>query len=349
MNEELIQRFFSGACTPEEARQVADYLKAHPGILEKYVSEEEFIHYTTEGDLPEKVSSQWLRYIHKKAVHENNQSRWLRRIAVAAVVCGIIAGAAYLFKRPQSSQSTVAERETTVEKNDQERKENTSAQNMTLVLPDGSQVRLMPRSVVVYAKNFTENRNIYLEGEADFDVVHDKLHAFMVHCDEVSTKVFGTTFHVKAVKGDNTISVRLFTGKIMVTAEVLKKRTIDDIILAPGQELIYNRRRMTATITNFNPSSTKAMETLVKAGNDHKSAIKPDWYKFSSQPMTSVLDQLSDYYGVEIYYYPADVQHLSFEGKFEKTDSLEKILTDITLPNNLQFVKERSGYIIKKK
>ena len=162
MNEALIQRFFSGACTPEEARQVADYLKEHPGILEKYVSEEEFIQYTTEGDLPEKVSSQWLRQIHKETVHGNNQSRWLRHIAVAAVICGIISGAAYLFMRPKSNPLTVAERKTTIEKNDQERKENTSAQNMTLVLPDGSQVRLMPKSVVVYAKNFTENRNIYL-------------------------------------------------------------------------------------------------------------------------------------------------------------------------------------------
>lgn len=349
MNEALIQRFFSGACTPEEARQVADYLKEHPGILEKYVSEEEFIHYSTEGDLPEKVSSQWLRHIHKEAVHENNQFRWLKRIAVAAVVCGIISGAAYLFMRPKSSQLTVSERKTTIEKNDQERKENTSGQNMTLVLPDGSQVRLMPGSVVVYAKNFTDNRNIYLEGEADFDVVHDRLHAFMVHSDEVSTKVFGTSFHVKAVKGDNTISVRLFTGKIMVTAEVLKKKTIDNIILTPGQELIYNRKRMTATVENFNPSSADRMEKLVKAGNDHKGAIKPDWYKFSSQPITSVLDQLSNYYGVEIYYYPADVQHINFEGKFEKTDSLEKILTDITLPNNLQFVRDKNGYIIKKK
>lgn len=349
MNEELIQRFFSSACTPEEARQVADYLKEHPEILEKYVSEEEFIHYTTEGDLPEKVSSQWLRHIHKETVHENRQSQWLRRIAVAAVVCGIISGAAYLFMRPQSSRSTLAGRKTTIEKNDQERKENTSAQNMMLVLPDGSRVRLMPGSVVIYAKNFTGNRNIYLEGEADFDVVKDSLHAFMVHSDEVSTKVFGTTFHVKAVKGERTISVRLFTGKIMVTAEVLKKRTIDNLILTPGQELIYDRRRMTATVENFNPSSANTKETLVKAGNDHKGAIKPDWYKFSSQSMTSVLDQLSDYYGVGIYYYPADVQHISFEGKFEKTDSLEKILTDITLPNNLQFVKEMNGYIIKKK
>ena len=136
MNEELIQRFFSGACTPEEARQVADYLKEHPGILEKYVSEEEFIHYTTEGDLPEKVSSQWLRHIHKEAIRENNRFRWLRRIAVAAVVCGIISGAAYLFMGgPKSNQLTVAEQKTTIEKNNQERRENTGAQDMTLVLP----------------------------------------------------------------------------------------------------------------------------------------------------------------------------------------------------------------------
>jgi transmembrane sensor len=349
MNEELIQRFFSGECTPEEARQVGDYLKEHPAILEKYVSEEEFIQYTTEGDLPEKVSSQWLRHIHKEAVHENNQYRWLRRLAVAAVVFGIICSAAYLFIRPKSSRLTSMEETATIEKSDQERMENTSAQNMTLVLPDGSRVSLTPGSVVLYDRDFTENRNIYLEGEAGFDVVKDKHHPFMVHCNELTTKVLGTSFYVKAVKGDDTISVRLFTGKIMITAEVLKKRTIDNLILSPGQELIYNRREMTASIKNFNPSSANNREVLVKAGNNHKGAIKPDWFKFSSQPVTSVLDQLSNYYGVGIYYYPADVQHLSFEGKFEKTDSLETILTDITLPNNLRFVKEKDGYIIMKK
>jgi hypothetical protein len=34
---------------------------------------------------------------------------------------------------------------------------------------------------------------------------------------------------------------------------------------------------MTASIKNFNPSSANTMEALVKAGNDHKGAIKPDY------------------------------------------------------------------------
>ena len=65
--------------------------------------------------------------------------------------------------------------------------------------------------------------------------------------------------------------------------------------------------------------------------------------------MSQVLDQLSNYYGIAIYYYPSDVMEIYFDGKFEKTDSLEKILTDLTLPNNLKLIRNDSGFIIKRK
>jgi ferric-dicitrate binding protein FerR (iron transport regulator) len=349
MNDELIARFFSNKCTPEEARQVADHLSANPGLLEKYLSEEEFMTLKEEGDLPESVSFQWLRHIHKEAVVENGRIKWMKRLAAAAVLGGVVLGASYLFRDSSSSQIADNIIQSVIPESEQERRENITKRILPVSLPDGSSVQLLPEAVIIFSKKFKENRSIYLEGEADFEVATDKLHAFTVYSDEVSTRVLGTSFHVKALSGDNFITIRLNTGKVVVSAEVLKKKTINDVILTPGKELRYDKKSMTATIRNFNKAAGNDAGMMVKAGNsNHNGAIKPDWYKFTNQPISGVLDQLSDYYGVAIYYYPADVKQINFEGKFENTDSLEKILTDITLPNNLKFTRNDSGYIIKR-
>jgi ferric-dicitrate binding protein FerR (iron transport regulator) len=199
---------------------------------------------------------------------------------------------------------------------------------------------------MVYNKQFRENRNIYLTGEAAFTVAADKLHPFVVHSNELYTTALGTFFHVKAISGEDTITVRLNTGKVLVQGATDKKSVISDVVLTPGKELRYYRKTGKVIIASFNTAGT---HMLVKAGNNSDSYAKPDWYKFNNQPMAQVLDQLSNYYGVSIYYYPSDVTEIYFDGKFEKTDSLAKILTDLTLPNNLKLIRNDSGFIIKKK
>jgi len=374
INNELIRRFFKNQCTPEEARQVSDYLREHPEELERQLSEAAFMDFQEERDLPETVSSEWLAHIHNEARivpmgsdmsavtetdgvrGESNMARkskplkWIRVLAAAAIIGGVVIGANWLLRR--SGQTELSRLEpapaiASIPKDEQERTENTSGRILPVLLPDGSLIRLMPKGAVVYHKKFTENRNVYLQGEAGFEVTSDKAHAFTVFSGEVSTRVLGTSFQVRALPEDDIITVRLNTGKVMVGAEVLKRKTIADVILTPGKELRYSKKNMTVTVTNFNNTTG---EILVKAGNtQYKGLVRPDWYKFSNQPISDVLDQLSNYFGVAIYYYPADVKQIYFEGKFDKADSLEKILMDITLPNNLKFVRGDSGIVIKKK
>jgi len=163
-----------------------------------------------------------------------------------------------------------------------------------------------------------------------------------VYSSELYTTVLGTFFHVKAIPGEDMITVRLNTGKVLVQGAPNNKK----VVLTPGKELRYYRKTGRSIVADFNTTGTGI---LVKAGNNNTGNAKPDWYKFNNQPMAQVLDQLSNYYGVAIYYYPSDVTEIYFDGKFEKTDSLVKILTDLTLPNNLKLIRNDSGFIIKKK
>jgi transmembrane sensor len=348
INDELLARFFSNQCTPAEAREVATYLQEHPDMLEKYLSAEEFLQLQDDGNFPETVSQQWLKNIHRQTVFAHSRTKWAKRLAIAAVATGVLIGATLLLtNRSHEKASVVATNTVTaIPAGQQIHTANSSSKAMAIVLPDGSVVQLLPSASMVYNKQFRENRHIYLTGEADFTVVADKLHPFVVYSSELYTTALGTFFHVKAIPGEDMITVRLNAGKVLVQGATNKKKVISDVVLTPGKELRYYRKTGKAIVANFNTTGT---DILVKAGNNGAGNAKPDWYKFNNQPMAQVLNQLSNYYGVAIYYYPSDVTEIYFDGKFEKTDSLVKILTDLTLPNNLKLVRNDSGFIIKKK
>lgn len=348
INDELLKRFFSDQCTPEEARTVANYLQEHPDVLEKYLPEEEFLQLQEEGHFPETVSHQWLKNIHQQTAPANNRMKWAKRLAIAAIATGVLIGGTMLLLRRDHQKIAAVNRGTTVTTLSEQEQltSNTGSKTMTIVLPDGSVVRLLPAATIVHNKQFRENRNIYLTGEADFTVAADKLHPFIVYSGELSTTALGTFFHVKAIPGEDMISVRLNSGKVLVQGSVDNRKVINDVVLTPGKELNYYRKTGKAIVSDFN---TRGTNILVRAGSNDTVYTKPDWYKFNNQPMSQVLDQLSNYYGIAIYYYPSDVIDIYFDGKFEKTDSLETILTDLTLPNNLKLIRNDSGFIIKRK
>ncbi|QHS58832.1 FecR family protein [Chitinophaga agri] len=347
INDDLLIRFFNNQCTQEEARDVAIYLQAHPEVLAKYLPEEEFLTLKEGDDFPEGVSHEWLKNIHQQT-RVNSRTKWVKRLAIAAVMSGmLIGGVLILVDRDVRKAKTVADRSPAAFPAEaQEFQANRSDKAMVIVLSDGSVAELQPASTMVYSKQFSENRQIQLTGEASFNVKADKLHPFVVYSSEIATTALGTFFHVKAITGEDMITVRLNTGKVLVQGGPPEKKIMRDVVLTPGKELRYYRKTGKVVVANFNTTKT---DILVKAGRNGDSHVKPDWYKFDNQPMTQVLDQLSNYYGVSIYYYPSDVTEIYFDGKFEKTDSLAKILTDLTLPNNLMLIRNDSGFIIKKK
>ena len=348
INDELLKRFFSNQCTPEEARMVAHYLQEHPDMLEKYLPEEEFLQLQEDVHFPETVSRQWLQNIHQQTVSVNNRKKWIKQLAIAALTVGVLVGGTMLMLRRdhQKIATVIPGMTVTIPSEQQQLTTNTSRKTMDIILPDGSVVGLQPAATMVYNKQFRENRNIYLTGEADFTVAPDKSHPFVVYSGELYTTALGTFFHVKAIPGEDMISVRLNSGKVLVQGSVNNKKVINDVVLTPGKELNYYRKSGKSFVFDF---KTRNTDVLVRAGGDSTTYTKPDWYKFNNQPMSQVLDQLSNYYGVAIYYYPSDVTEIYFDGKFERTDSLETILTDLTLPNNLKLIRNDSGFIIKRK
>ena len=89
----------------------------------------------------------------------------------------------------------------------------------TLTLSDGTQVKLNSGSTLSYPQQFStfaHSREVYLEGEAFFKVVHQSKQPFIVHIGNLKVKVLGTQFNIKAYPAEENITTTLAQGKVLV-------------------------------------------------------------------------------------------------------------------------------------
>lgn len=113
-------------------------------------------------------------------------------------------------------------------------------EKLKLLLPDSSVVFLNASSKISFPKHFIagKNREIRLDGEAFFEVKHDKSRPFIVHSGLLQTQVLGTSFNVSAYINEKTFSVAVCTGKVGVSA--LKSGKQQHLsLLTPGSRLVY--------------------------------------------------------------------------------------------------------------
>lgn len=87
-----------------------------------------------------------------------------------------------------------------------------------MILPDGSTVWLNIGSTLSYKTSFTGNREVWLEGEALFQVKKDREHPFTVCADNIKVNVHGTRFNVKAYPESQDVRVALLEGQVSLQA-----------------------------------------------------------------------------------------------------------------------------------
>lgn len=85
-----------------------------------------------------------------------------------------------------------------------------------LVLADGTKVDLNAGSSLKYPVDFTNenHREVFLQGEAFFDVAKDANHPFIVNAENLNIRVLGTKFNVSAYQEDLNINTVLVEGSV---------------------------------------------------------------------------------------------------------------------------------------
>lgn len=175
---------------------------------------------------------------------------------------------------------------------------NTSQKPLALTLPDGSHIMLASKSRVSYAHTFGSadtakngvTRDVYLLGEAFFEVTKNPHRPFRVFANEIVTKVLGTSFTVRSFEKDTTIQVTVRTGKVSVYKQAAAKASgkMSEIILTPNQQLVYERMGQTfQKVLLSNPI------VIPSAANDRTLV-------YDEAPLDKVFSDLGKVYGVGI-------------------------------------------------
>lgn len=344
ITKELIERFYKDQCNAQEAEMVVLYLNEHPGVIEDYMSEEEWGNYTNDLELNPAVSLRILLAIKKSTFNKIKRLHFFRYAAAASILLVLAIGIKYSSNNNIDKNKTVvksAELETiNIVKND-------TKNTKKISLPDGSEVQLKPKSELSYMSTFEKNkRDVYLKGEAFFIVAKDKTKPFTVYSNAVATTALGTRFNVSSFENKNVVSIKLFEGKVVVkSADTVHKVLKNDLFLLPGDELIYYKINESVTIGSFkNDTSIAAIKKTIK----QTGLTGDNWYMFNNQSLPKVFDQLQVMYHKKIIYSKADLENITFIGKLDKTDLLDDVLKSIALLNHLKIEKNTNGYIIRK-
>lgn len=341
----LIQKFLEDQCTPAEAEAVARHLKKHPELMGMYLKST-WDAAAKESPMPADYAEEMRNAIITQIEKQIRISR-LRWISAAASLL-IVGTTVWFFSREtRSPAQTLAktEKQTAALPVRWKTKANTTAKYSTIKLGDGSVVKLAPGAMIKYQELFGEqdHRDIYLEGEAEFDVTSTKTKPFAVHTKLFSTIALGTSFRISETASSST--VKLFHGKVMIrsVSDTLKgwKR---DIILTPGSEMKYNLVEGAVTVNAFSsvqrPPSHQPM-------NNGFSVSEEGGMAFDNTPLPEVMKILTSRYHSPIFYNEAQLRGKFFSGEVLKGDSLSVLLDLIANMNGLQVARKDNGYIIE--
>ncbi|HEY0612035.1 MAG TPA: FecR domain-containing protein [Chitinophaga sp.] len=230
---------------------------------------------------------------------------WYAAAAVIAIIL-TVASVKYISFTGKSSTSKVSYASLTADRRLIENV-NTSNTVVHLSLPDGSSIELAPQSRISYANNFDSagTRDIYLSGEAFFNVARMPNRPFRVFANDIVTKVLGTSFSVRSFEADTTIQVIVRTGKVSVSAYNENPghaaedaaNSPDEIILAPNQRLVYGK------------AAQKFQKVLLENPVMTLSAEADRNMVYDEAPLDKVFDAIARAYDITIVYDTELLQH----------------------------------------
>lgn len=201
-----------------------------------------------------------------------------------------------------------------------------------VTLEDGTRVYLNSSSTLKYPVSFTgESRQVFLEGEAYFEVTHNPNKPFIVKTNDMNILVRGTSFNINAYPDYKIVRTTLVNGKIDVECSG------DTHTILPGQQIVFEKETRSVKIQEVDTE----LYTSWKNG----------FYKFNETRLEDILAMLSLWYDVDVIYADESVKDLCFtsSGKMARYDNLMNLLKKFEYTNNVTFELNGKKLTVRKK
>ncbi|MBN1131922.1 MAG: FecR domain-containing protein [Bacteroidales bacterium] len=188
-----------------------------------------------------------------------------------------------------------------------------SGETAFLEFADQTVVHLNAESSIQLPESFNKDaREVFLTGEAYFNVARNEELPFIVHLDHLDIKVLGTSFNVRSYADENTVETTLEEGLLQVICGEAENGDDNIYFLRKGQHLSFNSKTNTVQIKEEN--------TLLYT------SWKQGYYKFKKIKLDQLVRTIERVYDVDISLDQQETGNLTFSGSFFKDESVEDVL-----------------------
>jgi len=205
-----------------------------------------------------------------------------------------------------------------------------------ITLSEGTKVWLNSGSKMVYPAVFSENkREVYIDGEAVFDVTHMQDKPFVVSTKDFDIKVLGTVFNVSSYADDKSSSTVLEQGKIEIVCSgtsILSQKKLD---ISPGFMAVFDRNLKTFDQQKVNPQKYLSW--------------REGYLILNNEKLENILIKLGRYYNIEMVVTDNHLKNETFSGYLDLKNSPEEVLSVINETTSLSYSIDHEKIFINPK
>lgn len=301
MNKDLLYKFFEGKTSLEEEKKIREWMEKSESNFNV------FMRFRKEYDI------QILRGLNSNTGKKKIIAHLLWTSGVAAVIIALIIGGVYLFNLEDKTEhyNTIIV---------------PAGQRINLILSDNTNLWLNANSEFKYPTDFSnENRTVYLDGEAYFEVSKDENKPFIVKTSKGDVRVTGTSFNVEAYSRFDSFKTSLFKGGVDIYKEEEKL-----VSLKPNQiGLLENNKLLITDISDKDQYLWR--EGLIA---------------FNNKKLEEILHELEKYFDIEILINSSNLPQHTYTGKFRQSDGVDHALRVLQRSINFTFSRNEETIII---
>lgn len=304
--EEIIARFLLGKCTEEELIRINIWIKESDENACKLFRMEETFHLGRESGISdekklEQAEKRLYRKLNTEVIKRYNSLKihtWIKYAAVITIFLLVGTGVGYWVHDGMGNNMIVAM---------------ASGGNVEkIILPDGTKVWLNQSTTLKYPHEFSRTeRNVYLDGEAYFEVTKNPIKPFIVQSKSLRVKVLGTTFNLRCNKSRKSAEATLIEGEI----EVKGNNEEGMIILSPGQKAELDKVSGRLTVKQVDAKLDAVW---------HNNLIP-----FEQADIYTIIQTLERFYNVKIIIAPDTEINSTYSGILKKKENIESVLNSL--------------------
>lgn len=326
--EKEIWSFLDDRASMEVSKKVVKWLSSKEGRLWLSADSSGIFSHMEETGLPcdsDIPSDLMLDRIHSEIDRRSRRRRWsMAVLKVAAAIIPLIALGLIWAELDSRLGGSVFSAPEMVSEAAQ------PGERKVLIFQDGTKVYLNAGAVITYPRSWRlDRRRVSLEGEAYFEVAHNRKRPFTVDVFNTKVKVYGTSFNVNAYPEDSTISVALIGGSVAFEADGREH------LMKPSQLLTYNR-------------SDGSVSLVEVSHPDNYTLWTANVINFRDNTLENVMEVLGRWYDVS--FDVEDRSLLSRRFTFRTTQlPLRSLLDEMEYISDLKFELENDRVTVSKK